>query len=74
MCAGWLVAEMSNAQERGPCCVDRGDRVAREPDGVALAVQAPDREAVGAFVDDDRTGLDAFSEVEVHNWEFGGRR
>lgn len=45
-----------------------------EPDGVALAVQAPDGEAVGAFVDDERTGLDAFSEVEVHNWEFGGRR
>jgi hypothetical protein len=45
-----------------------------EPDGVALAVQAPDREAVGAFVDDERTGLDAFSEVEVHNWEFSGRR
>jgi uncharacterized protein YciI len=35
-----------------------------EPDGVALAVQAPDREAVGAFVDDERTGLDAFSELE----------
>ena len=36
-----------------------------EPDGVALAVQAPDGEAVGAFVDDERTGVDAFSEVEV---------
>jgi hypothetical protein len=45
-----------------------------EPDGVALAVQAPDREAVGAFVDDERTGLDAFYDVEVHNREFGGRR
>jgi hypothetical protein len=45
-----------------------------EPVGVALALQAPDREAVDAFVEDERTGLDAFSEVEVHDWEFGGRR
>ena len=45
-----------------------------EPVGVALALQAPDREAVDALVEDERTGLDAFSEVEVHNWEFGGRR
>ena len=45
-----------------------------EPVGVALALQAPDREAVDALVEDERTGLDALSEVEVHNWEFGGRR
>jgi uncharacterized protein YciI len=45
-----------------------------EPVGVALAVQAPDRKAVDALMEDDRTGLGAFSEVEVHNWEFGGRR
>jgi uncharacterized protein len=45
-----------------------------EPVGVALALQAPDREAVDAVIEDQRTGLDAFSEVEVHNWEFGGRR
>jgi uncharacterized protein len=45
-----------------------------EPAGVALALQAPDREAVDALVEDERTGLDAFSEVEVHDWEFGGRR
>ena len=45
-----------------------------EPVGVALALQAPDREAVDALVVDERTGLDAFSEIEVHNWEFGGRR
>jgi uncharacterized protein len=44
------------------------------PAGVALALQAPDREAVDAFIEDERTGLGAFSEVEVHNWEFGGRR
>ena len=45
-----------------------------EPVGVALALQAPDRDAVDALVEDERTGLDAFSEIEVHNWEFGGRR
>jgi uncharacterized protein YciI len=45
-----------------------------EPVGVALALQAPNRAAVGALVDDERTGLGGFSEVEIHNWEFGGRR
>jgi uncharacterized protein YciI len=45
-----------------------------EPIGVALALQAPDREAVDALMEDARAGLGAFSEVEVHNWEFGGRR
>jgi uncharacterized protein YciI len=45
-----------------------------EPVGVALALQAPDREAVDALVCDEKTGLGAFSEVEVHSWEFGGRR
>jgi len=44
------------------------------PVGVALALQAPDREAVAALIDDERTGLGAFSELEVHDWEFGGRR
>jgi uncharacterized protein YciI len=47
---------------------------AGEPAGVALAVQAPDREAVDALMEDERTGLGGLSEVEVHNWEFGGRR
>jgi uncharacterized protein len=44
-----------------------------EPVGVALALQAPDRQAVDALIDDERTGLGAFS-LEIHNWEFGGRR
>ena len=44
------------------------------PAGLALALQAPDREAVGAFMDDVRTGLEAVSELEIHDWEFGGRR
>ena len=44
-----------------------------EPVGVALALQAPDREVANALIEDERTGLGAFS-LEVHNWEFGGRR
>jgi uncharacterized protein len=42
--------------------------------GVALALQAPDREAVDVLIADKRTALGAFSEFEIHNWEFGGRR
>ena len=45
-----------------------------EPAGVALALQAPDREAVDRLIHDNRTGLGALSEVEIHDWEFGGRR
>ena len=44
------------------------------PAGIALALQAPDREAVDALMDDERTGLGEYAEAEVHNWEFGGRR
>jgi uncharacterized protein YciI len=45
-----------------------------EPAGFALALQAPDRDAVDALLEDARTELGALSEVEIHNWEFGGRR
>jgi uncharacterized protein len=45
-----------------------------EPVGVALALQATDREAVEALIANERTGIGTGSEVEVHNWEFGGRR
>ncbi len=45
-----------------------------EPVGLALALQAPDREAVDALIKDARSALGALSEVEVTNWEFGGRR
>jgi uncharacterized protein YciI len=45
-----------------------------EPVGVALALQAPDRDAVDAFIEDKRTGLGAFADIEIHDWEFGGRR
>jgi hypothetical protein len=45
-----------------------------EPAGFALALQAPDREAVDQLIHSRQTGLGAFSDVEVHDWEFGGRR
>jgi hypothetical protein len=38
-----------------------------EPDGIALALQAPDREARDALTDGERTGLGAFSEVEIRD-------
>jgi uncharacterized protein len=40
--------------------------------GVALALQAPDT-AVG-LLREGGSGLDAFQSIEVHDWEFGGRR
>jgi hypothetical protein len=40
----------------------------------ALAVQAPDRDTAAALIKDERTGFDVFKDVEVHDWEFGGRR
>jgi uncharacterized protein YciI len=37
------------------------------PVGFALALHAPDRNAAQAL-------LDGFPQLEIHNWEFGGRR
>jgi uncharacterized protein YciI len=45
-----------------------------EPVGVALALQAPDRETVEALIENERLGFGALAEVEFHDWEFGGRR
>jgi uncharacterized protein len=42
--------------------------------GVALAVQAPDREALDALLEEARLRLDVLPEIEIHDWEFGGRR
>jgi uncharacterized protein YciI len=42
--------------------------------GVALAVQARGREAVDALVEEEAVGLEIFPEIEIHEWEFGGRR
>jgi uncharacterized protein len=50
-----------------------------EPDGagvigVAVALQAPGDDAVVPLLRNGAMGLDAFRRVEVHDWEFGGRR
>jgi hypothetical protein len=45
-----------------------------EPAGVALAAQAPGRDAVVALLEDERTGIDVFQDVDIHAWEFGGCR
>ncbi len=45
-----------------------------EPAGVALALQAPTREAVDALLGDGRAGLTVYGDVGIHDWEFGGRR
>jgi uncharacterized protein len=42
--------------------------------GVAAALQAPGKDAAEALVRDGVIWLDAFPSVEVHDWEFGGRR
>ena len=42
--------------------------------GVAIALQAPGGDAAVALLRDGATGLGAFGSVEVHDWEFGGRR
>jgi uncharacterized protein YciI len=44
------------------------------PTGVALAVQASSREALDVLLSDPRTGLADRGAVDVHDWEFGGRR
>jgi len=45
-----------------------------EPVGVALAVQARGREAVAELIRDAGSGFDVFQDVDIHDWEFGGRR
>jgi uncharacterized protein YciI len=45
-----------------------------EPAGLALAVQAPTREALDALLDDGQAWLAGYGEVAIHDWEFGGRR
>ena len=42
--------------------------------GVALAVQPPTRELLDALVEEGWPGFALLPEVEVHDWEFGGRR
>lgn len=45
-----------------------------DPAGVAMALQAPSREALDTWVTDPALGLSGREQVEVHDWEFGGRR
>ncbi len=42
--------------------------------GVALVLQAPTRQALDLILSDDNARLDGRLRVEVHDWEFGGRR
>jgi uncharacterized protein YciI len=44
------------------------------PAGVALALQAPTREAVDVLLRDGRPELDEHFELQILDWEFGGRR
>jgi uncharacterized protein YciI len=42
--------------------------------GVALAVQTRERAAVDPLLAEERPGLAVFPDLEIHDWEFGGRR
>ena len=42
--------------------------------GVAVALQAPSKDQVVPLLRNEAPTLDAFREIEVHDWEFGGRR
>jgi hypothetical protein len=44
------------------------------PAGVVLALQAPTRDAVDALVGSEQDGLDQRCDVQILDWEFGGRR
>ena len=44
------------------------------PAGVALALQAPTRDAVDALLRDGRAGLEEHFDLQILDWEFGGRR
>jgi uncharacterized protein len=42
--------------------------------GIAIAVQARDRAAVDGLLEAGRARLDVFPNIEIHDWEVGGRR
>ena len=44
------------------------------PVGVVLALQAPTREAVEALLRDRQAGFERHFDVQIFDWEFGGRR
>jgi hypothetical protein len=45
-----------------------------EMSGVAFALRAPGKDAAVALLREGATGIGAFPNVEVHDWELGGRR
>lgn len=42
--------------------------------GVAFAFRAPGKDGAVALLRDGATGIDAFANIEVQDWELGGRR
>jgi uncharacterized protein YciI len=44
------------------------------PVGVALALHAENRHAVDGLLEEGGAGLGVFPQLEIHDWEFGGRR
>ena len=44
------------------------------PAGLAFALQAPTREAVGFLLRDGQPRLNEDFDLQIHDWEFGGRR
>ncbi|HZO77590.1 MAG TPA: hypothetical protein VFB39_06060 [Solirubrobacteraceae bacterium] len=44
------------------------------PAGLVLALQAPTRAAVDGLLRGGLAGADHRFDVEIHDWEFGGRR
>jgi hypothetical protein len=48
--------------------------VGGEPAGLALAVQVPTRDALDVLLAEPSMRLLAHPQVEIHDWEFGGRR
>jgi uncharacterized protein YciI len=48
--------------------------LAGDDDGIALAVQVPSRETLDVLVSDPDLALSDHERLEVHDWEFGGRR
>jgi hypothetical protein len=44
------------------------------PAGLVLALQAPTREAADALLRGGQAGLDEHFDVQILDWEFGGRR
>jgi uncharacterized protein YciI len=45
-----------------------------EPDGVAVAVQVESRDQLDTLLAEPGAGLAGHRQLEVHDWEFGGRR